>query len=152
MSSESIVKRAYNSIRNHFFHKSFFTYLIGGIIKTILGLVLLWAFEDKWIMPWAPTLTRIAVFMFIFLVTYYLYIWLGYANKKSDWKNFFKYSFSEFLKIGLNLMLMWIFIDLMALPIPNTIIRAAIIGFTFILIYFVNRWIGYAKEEEKDAN
>ena len=61
--------------------KSFIKYSIGGIIKTIINLMLLWLFIDTIVLPFSNTIVRLVVFGITFVVTYFIYDWVGYSKK-----------------------------------------------------------------------
>jgi len=62
-------------------------------------------------------------------------------------KSFVKYCMGGGIKTAINLLLLWVFIDKLVLPIPNTFVRFVIFGFTFLLTYYIYKVLGYSKDE-----
>ena len=63
-------------------------------------------------------------------------------------KSFIKYCIGGGLKTIMNLFLLWLFIDYMTLTISNTIVRTIIFGVSFILTYYIYKWIGFTNSKE----
>lgn len=78
-------KKAMSVIRD-LLSKSFQKYAIVGIMKTALNLVLLFFFIDLLNPPVSIRwLVRLATFVFVAIITYYWYVWIGFAKKEEKW-------------------------------------------------------------------
>lgn len=72
----------------------------------------------------------------------YRFVNLSISEKKAQ---FLRYLTVGGLKTVSTLLLLWFLIDKMSIPINNTYIRFAVIGFVFLAAHFLYKAVGYRK-------
>lgn len=127
-------------IKNHkHFHigKNFAKYLITGIIYTVLTIFLMWFIIDYIGIPTVVGASLVVVF--VFFTKYYIYRAIRFMQK-----GFLKYTSTVISFHVANVVLMWLFVDI--LRIPTVISSSIVVVGLFILRFIVFYIIGLVKK------
>ncbi len=108
--------------------KDFAKYLIVGILYTFINIFLMWLFID--VLRTGTVLGSILAVSIIFITKYFAYIWVGFMVK-----GFLKYSFVTGLMSIVNVVLMWLLVDILKIP---TVLSSTIIVYSMFIVRFIS--------------